>query len=104
MSSGDSWDERRKAKEDQFFEQANREAMARLQAREAKPRLSPISGEPMEQLTFMGVTIDRCKTSGGIFLDAGELETIIRASKEQPDDEREGWLSNFMTSLFTKKI
>ena len=104
MSSGDSWDERRKAQEDQFFEKANRDAIARLQARESKPRLSPITGEPMEQLTFMGVTIDRCKTSGGIFLDAGELETIIRASQEQPEHAREGWLANFMTSLFTKRI
>ena len=104
MSSGDSWDERRKAKEDQFFEKANRDALARLQARESKPRLSPITGEPMEQLTFMGVTIDRCTTSGGIFLDAGELETIIRASQAQPAHEREGWLANFMTSLFTRKI
>lgn len=35
---------------------------------------SPIDGSPMEQIHRFGIEIDRCRTSGGIWLDKGELE------------------------------
>ncbi|RIL06267.1 MAG: hypothetical protein DCC75_10985 [Proteobacteria bacterium] len=74
--------------------------MARLKARKgSEKRLSPITGEPMEQLTLMGVVIDRCPSSGGVWLDAGELEEIIKSAKSQGADQ-ETTLSQFFSNLF----
>lgn len=81
----DSWDERRRAQEDGFFDKANKEALARLAQKQAQGhRMSPATGKPMEQLTVMGVVIDRCPESGGIWLDAGELEQIAKNLMVQP--------------------
>lgn len=91
-----SWEKMEKAKEGSYFEKKNQEALERLKKKQAeeKPRLSPISGEPMSEEVLMGVVIDRCKTSGGIWLDAGELEKLIEASKEQED-------ASFVSSIFS---
>jgi Zn-finger nucleic acid-binding protein len=96
----DSWDDRKRAQEEQYFEKVNKEALERLKQRSA-PRLSPINGEPMEQVTMMGVTVDRCKKSGGIWLDAGELEALMDAS-QATGSESSGALSKLFASLFQK--
>lgn len=95
----DAWDDRKRAQEEQYFEKANKEALLRLKGRSGA-RPSPIDGQPMEQVTMMGVTVDRCKTSGGIWLDAGELEALIKASQ---DTQNAGSLTNLFTSLFKSK-
>jgi hypothetical protein len=78
----DSWDEMRKAKEEQYFQKENEHALERLNERKSqKPRLSPITGKPMRQVTLMGTVIDKCEDSGGIWLDNGELEALIKASE-----------------------
>ena len=80
---GDSWDDRRKAQEEGYFEALNKQALARLAQKRTQPaRLSPITGSPMEQITIMGVVADRCLTSGGIWLDHGELEQILVSAKD----------------------
>ncbi len=100
--SSDSWDQMKKAKEDAYFEEQNRAALARLkQQRGDKKRASPITGEPMEQITIKGVVVDRCTTSGGIWLDAGELEEIIKHSKA--DESGDNWLSGFLSAITGKK-
>ncbi len=94
----DSWNEMKRAKEEAYFEQQNKEAMARLKAREGqKARLSPITGQPMEQITVHGVVVDRCPTSGYIGLDAGELEQIVKASGGGA--EKEGWINSLFSKL-----
>ena len=101
--SGDAWNKRKEAQEEEYFRKQNQQALNRLQEREEdKPRLSPISGEPMEQLTYMGVVIDRCKTSGGIWLDAGELEQIIKAVNDDGTSDQEGWVESFFSFLKTR--
>jgi hypothetical protein len=82
------WEEMRRSKEESYFDKKNREALERLAKKkeEDKPRPSPISGEPMEQVVLNGVVIDRCLQSGGIWLDAGELEQLIEAAK---NDEKQ---------------
>lgn len=99
--SDEAWKRRQQALEEGYFQKLNQEALERLQERdEQKPRLSPISGEPMEQETFMGVVIDRCKQSGGIWLDAGELDQIISHLKDDHNqEEREGWAESFLSFL-----
>jgi|GEM_PF-653844 len=104
--NSDSWDDRRRAQEEAFFAQQNNEALARIQARksEEKPRLSPITGKPMTQRTVMGVVVDQCDDSKGIWLDAGELEQIAEAmsahtkgddTNKKPSD----WFSGFSSLL-----
>ncbi|MEL6839370.1 MAG: zf-TFIIB domain-containing protein [Pseudomonadota bacterium] len=44
---------------------------------------SPIDGSPMREVERYGVKIDICTTSGGIWLDKGELEKIIMAIREE---------------------
>jgi len=39
---------------------------------------SPIDGSPMRRIIKHGVEIDICPTSGGIWLDKGELEKIMQ--------------------------
>ncbi len=81
----EKWDDMRRAKEESYFDKKNREALERLKKKkdEEKPRLSPISGNPMLQEVLHGVVIDRCPDSGGVWLDAGELEELIEASKSE---------------------
>ena len=74
---GNSWDDMRKAKEESYFDKKNREALERLSKKKEAgegERKSPITGEIMKQEVLNGVVIDRCPTSGGVWLDAGELE------------------------------
>ena len=79
----DSWDERRQAQEESYFDRANKESLARLTRKQQQAgRLSPVTGQPMEHIVAFGAIVDRCTTSGGIWLDAGELDEILAAAKE----------------------
>ena len=79
----DSWDSRRQAQEESYFDKANKESLARLaRKQEAAARLSPVSGKPMEQIVAFGAVLDRCTSSGGVWLDAGELEEVLAAAKD----------------------
>jgi Zn-finger nucleic acid-binding protein len=101
--SSDSWSDMRKAKENQFFEQQEKEALARLKSRAESIRKSPIDGQPMEQVTIMGVVVDRCKSTGGVWLDNGELEQLLKASQKNAGSEAgASWISNFFDGLYKK--
>ncbi|MCB0354078.1 MAG: zf-TFIIB domain-containing protein [Bdellovibrionales bacterium] len=97
----DSFTKRGQALEEEYFLKKNQEALQRINERDKeKPRLSPITGEPMEQLTIMGVVIDRCPTSKGIWLDAGELEEILEASKTNESVEHKAsLLADFFSAI-----
>lgn len=45
--------------------------------------MSPIDGSPMKQVHRYGIEIDVCPTSGGIWLDKGELEKLMALLKEE---------------------
>lgn len=49
---------------------------------------SPISGEPMHRVNKLGVEIDVCPTSGGVWLDRSELEKIVALVREQETNAR----------------
>ena len=96
----DSWDDMRRAKEEQYFQKENEAALKRLtEENRKKPRLSPITGKPMKQVTMMGVNIDQCEESGGIWLDQGELEALVTASQKQSSP---GFIQGLISSV-TKK-
>ena len=96
----DAWNDMRKAKEESYFDRKNREALERLTQKkdEEKPRLSPITGEEMEQVVLHGVVIDRCPKSGGIWLDAGELEELVEAMAAGHEQDS-GFLKTFFKGL-----
>lgn len=98
--SEDPFAKRRKALEDQYFHKENEDALKRLQKRGAveKPRLSPVTGKPMKQVTLMGVVIDQCEDSGGVWLDPGELEELVNASKLAEKGEP-GIFSSLLNSI-----
>lgn len=81
----------KRSSEEDYFEKQNKAALDRVRGRTKRP--SPITGEAMRQEVFMGVVIDRCPTSGGIWLDSGELEQILRKAKDETEEE--GFLTNF---------
>jgi hypothetical protein len=45
--------------------------------------MSPIDGQPMKQINRFGIEIDVCASSGGIWLDKGELEKLLAMMREQ---------------------
>lgn len=99
MSS--AWDDMRKAKEESYFDRKNREALERLSKKQEteQARISPISGQPMKQEVFHGVVIDRCTQSGGVWLDAGELEQLLEAAKHKAkEDDHSSW-ADFLKSV-----
>ncbi len=49
---------------------------------------SPIDGSPMRQITRYGIEIDVCPTTGGVWLDKGELEKLMAFLKEEAANER----------------
>lgn len=44
--------------------------------------VSPIDGSPMRQIHRYGIELDVCPTSGGVWLDKGELEKILLILQE----------------------
>ena len=79
--NSEKWDAMRKAKEGSYFAKKNQELLDQLhQKKVSDKRPSPITGEEMEQVVLSGVTIDRCPSSGGIWLDEGELEQLLAAA------------------------
>ena len=49
--------------------------------------VSPIDGSPMHQIKRFGIEIDVCPTSGGIWLDKGELEKLMALLREEAMSE-----------------
>lgn len=50
---------------------------------------SPIDGSPMQQIHRYGIEIDVCPTSGGVWLDKGELEKIMAAIQNSIANEQQ---------------
>lgn len=44
---------------------------------------SPIDGAPMRQIHRYGIEFDVCPSTGGVWLDKGELEKLIALVKEE---------------------
>lgn len=93
----DSWDEMRRAKEEQFFDEQNKEALARLKKQPAEIKKSPITGKAMKQSTMHGVTVDICEDSGGIWFDKGEIEIFLKNALEEVKGK--SFLERFIKSV-----
>ena len=87
----DSFDERRRALEEEYFNRKDRETLARL--RESMREAAKARGEDvatmacprctgrLHEVVFDDVRIDRCDRCEGVWLDGGELEHIISQEK-----------------------
>lgn len=49
---------------------------------------SPIDGSPMKQVTRYGIEIDICPTTGGVWLDKGELEKLMSVIRDTAAQEQ----------------
>jgi len=95
-----AFDDRAAAQENAYFDKQNTEALQRMAIRQGdtSARLSPVSGKPMVLKNFMGVVIDQCEQSGGVWLDAGELQQILKTTEQAPLS-----LQKFLKGLFSKE-
>ncbi len=50
--------------------------------------MSPVTGEPMKQIVRNGIEIDVCPTTGGVWLDKGELEKLLAIFAEAAREEQ----------------
>lgn len=79
-----------RAKEDIFFAERDRELLEKLRAQlrkvervEAAPRCPKCPGR-LESYTFHGFALERCHECGGVWLDKGELEGIVKKISRGP--------------------
>ena len=79
-----------RAQEDIYFAKHDQELIAKLKAKlqpvigqESKFRCPKCPGE-LETFMFEGFTLDRCRDCGGIWMDKGELEGVIRKITRGP--------------------
>ena len=101
---GDAWKDRKKAKEEEFFEQQQKQLLERLLQKKARPALnSPVNGKPMVREELLGVSIDRCSESGGIWLDKGELEKLLQQATDT-DRSSQNLFFRFLFALSGKSF
>lgn len=50
---------------------------------------SPIDGAPMRQIHRYGIEFDVCASTGGVWLDKGELEKLIALVKDETRAEEQ---------------
>jgi uncharacterized protein len=94
-------DDRKKALEEDYFRRKEQEAIEKMRAKmaaeeqarttEASRLRCPKCAGTLVETTIEDVTIDRCDTCQGVWLDAGELETLTKR-------ESGGWLSRLWGS------
>ncbi|HEV8483060.1 MAG TPA: zf-TFIIB domain-containing protein [Blastocatellia bacterium] len=95
----DVWDDRKKALEEEYFRKKDQEALEKLRAKrgaaEAEsslPRCPKCEGRLIE-VSHEGIQIDRCNMCHGIWLDAGELESLTKH-----EEGSVGWLGRLWRS------
>jgi ribosomal protein L37AE/L43A len=100
----DIFDERRRGLEEEYFRRKDKESLEKLRAALAEQAgegvvtmQCPRCDGRLHQRTFDEVSIDQCDHCHGIWLDAGELEQIVR---EESSANR--WLKVFWPGRATE--
>jgi Zn-finger nucleic acid-binding protein len=79
-----------RAKEDIYFAQRDREILEKLRGelkkieQPAKELACPKCGGTWENYSFQSFTLDRCRSCEGIWMDKGELESVLRRLARGP--------------------
>ncbi len=63
---------------------------------------SPIDGSPMKPIHRFGIEIDVCPTSGGIWLDKGELEKLLSFIKQAAEEEQASYAPKHPTPEYPR--
>lgn len=98
----DSWDDRKKALEEDYFRRKEQEAIEKQrQKREADQARAnaiqcPKCDGTLLEITHEDVQIDRCDKCNGVWLDAGELERLTER------EEDAGWLGRLRRGVSGK--
>lgn len=81
-----AWDSRKKAQEDEYFKRKEQEDLEKMrhkldaekaETERAASRIGcPKCDGTLGEVEVEAVKIDRCDKCGGVWLDAGELETL----------------------------
>ena len=80
----DTWDDRKRALEEDYFHRKEKEAIERMRAmRAAEGALPPGSSArrcdgTLMEIDYEVVKIDRCEKCNGVWLDSGELEQLTK--------------------------
>jgi Zn-finger nucleic acid-binding protein len=81
----DTWDERKRALEEDYFHRKEKEAIERMRAKRAAEGAAAVAGlqcpkcdGTLMEIDYDVVKIDRCEKCNGIWLDAGELEQLTK--------------------------
>jgi TFIIB-like protein len=78
------------AQEDIYFAEHDRELISKLKAQLQKSSKTavdlrcPKCPGDLESYTFQGYALDRCNKCGGIWMDRGELEGVVRKASRGP--------------------
>jgi hypothetical protein len=88
-----------RAKEDIYFAERDRELMAKLRGKLQKVPAAadlrcPKCSAALESYTFEGFALDRCSGCAGVWMDAGELEGVVRKVSRGPLGE---WIDKLTT-------
>ena len=79
-----------RAKEDIFFAERDRELIDKLRAqlqkvdKQGEALRCPKCPGHLESYTFQGFMLDRCRECGGLWMDRGELEGVLRKHSRGP--------------------
>lgn len=94
-----------RAREDIYFSERDRELIEKLKARlkrvekpEGKepPLACPKCQGTLESYVFMEIFLDRCQACGGLWLDKGELDGILKKIQRDP-------LSSFVDRIISRR-
>jgi tRNA(Ile2) C34 agmatinyltransferase TiaS len=78
-----------RAKEDIYFAERDRELIEKIKSQLRKSEQDtqlhcPKCSGSLESYTFQGFALERCQNCGGIWMDKGELEAVIRKVTRGP--------------------
>ena len=96
---GDKLRDKQRADEDRYFAEQDREKLEKLRGQTQQPvqlGLCPRCGIALTPRDYHGVTIDDCSRCHGIWLDKGELETVV---EREDESWAHRWLRNVLSGL-----
>jgi len=101
---GEKLRDKERADEDRYFAEKDRSALEKIRAQQTSEQESairdlakgrcPKCGDRLSAIDIDAVTIDKCGSCNGIWLEDGELEVLAKP-------EKEGWLGSFFRRALT---
>jgi hypothetical protein len=94
---GEKLRQKQKAEEDRYFADQDRRNLERLRADAAAASPAcPRDATPLAKREHLGVIVDACPSCGGLWLDKGELEAVLRHD--------EAWATRWLRALLKPSV